>query len=107
MLDLSFFRVTGSKSYYLVIVSPLFIPSASASATVRNFACMTDLPAGSNITKVTVFFGDKLVAYSGTFEAAVREIVSQWEDFRIGEWWASMFQFLTSIFRYSLTEHDV
>jgi hypothetical protein len=46
---------------------------------------MTDLPAGSDITKVTVFFGDKLVAYSGTFEAAVREVVSQGEDFRIGE----------------------
>jgi vacuolar protein sorting-associated protein 11 len=91
MLDLSFFQVTGSKSSvhtplnYLVIVSPPFIPRASTSATMRNFAHMTDLPAGSNIAKVTVFFGDKLVAYSGTFEAAVREVVSQWEDFRIGE----------------------
>ncbi|KIM77475.1 hypothetical protein PILCRDRAFT_76651 [Piloderma croceum F 1598] len=76
----------GSKSSvhthlnYLVIVSPPFIPSASsASATVRNFARMTDLPAGSDITKVTVFdLENKLVAYSGTFEAGVREVVSQW-----------------------------
>ena len=44
MLNLSFFRlVTGSQSSvhthlnYLVILSPPFIPSASASVTVRNF----------------------------------------------------------------------
>ncbi|KIM72184.1 hypothetical protein PILCRDRAFT_16379 [Piloderma croceum F 1598] len=49
--------VTGSKSSvhtplnYLVIVSPPFIPSASTSATMRNFARMTELPAGSNIAK--------------------------------------------------------
>ena len=91
MLDLSFFQVTGSKSSvhtplnYLAIISPPFIPSASTSATMRVFTCMTDLPAISNITKVTVFFGDKLVVYSGMFEAAVREVVSQWEDFHIGE----------------------
>ena len=87
MLDLSFFHsVTGSKSSvhthlnYLVIVSPPFVPSASsASATVRNFARMNDLAAGSDITKVTVFdLENKLVAYSGTFEAGVREVVSQW-----------------------------
>jgi hypothetical protein len=84
--DIGFRWVTGSKSSvhthlnYLVIVSPPFIPSASsASATVRNFARMTDLPAGSDITKVTVFdLENKLVAYSGTFEAGVREVVSQW-----------------------------
>jgi hypothetical protein len=86
ILDLSFFRsVTGSKSSvhtylnYLVIVSPPFIPSASsASASVRNFACMTDLSAGSDITKVTGFdLENKLFAYSGMFEAGVREVVSQ------------------------------
>jgi vacuolar protein sorting-associated protein 11 len=40
---------------------------------------MNDLAAGSDITKVTVFdLENKLVAYSGTFEAGVREVVSQW-----------------------------
>jgi len=41
-----------------LFLRPPFIPSASASATVH----MTHLPAGSDITKVTVFLGDNLVA---------------------------------------------
>jgi hypothetical protein len=43
---------------------------------------MTDLPARSNITKVTVFDLEKeLVAYFGKFEAAVSEVMSVGEDF--------------------------
>jgi hypothetical protein len=39
---------------------------------------MTDLSAGSDITKVTGFdLENKLFAYSGMFEAGVREVVSQ------------------------------
>jgi hypothetical protein len=40
---------------------------------------MSDLPAGSDITKVIVFNSEnKLVTYLGTFGVGVREIVSQW-----------------------------
>jgi hypothetical protein len=113
MLDLYFFRsVTGSKSFvhthlkFLVIVFPPFIPCASsASTTVRNFACMTDLPAGSNITEFTVFdLENKLVAYSGTFEAGVREVVSQISYWRMMGEYVSVSYFYISIF---LTGHDV
>lgn len=47
---------------------------------MRNFvARAADHPAGSEITKVTVFdLENKLVAYSGTFGEGVREVVSQW-----------------------------
>jgi len=109
--------VTGSKSSvhthlnYLVIVSPPFIPTASsASATVRNFARTTDLPAGSDITKVTVFdLENKLVAYSGTFEAGVREVVSQWgRVFVLENDGRVRFSFLTfDIFDILRAEHDV
>ncbi|KAF8898758.1 hypothetical protein BD779DRAFT_1485409 [Infundibulicybe gibba] len=65
---------------YLVIVSPPFVPSASAaSATVRNFVARSANPGDSDITKVTVFdLENKFVAYSGPFTQGVREIVSQW-----------------------------
>jgi hypothetical protein len=65
---------------YVVIVSPPFIPTASAaSATVRNFVARSVNPSDSDITKVTVFDPEnKLVAYSGTFTQGVREIISQW-----------------------------
>jgi hypothetical protein len=40
---------------------------------------MTDLPAGSDITRVIIFdLENILVTYLGTFEAEVREAVSQW-----------------------------
>jgi vacuolar protein sorting-associated protein 11 len=103
MLDLSFFRsVTGSKSFvhthlnYLVIVALPFIPSASStSTTVCNFARMTDLPAGIDITQFTVFdLENKLVVYSGTFEVGVREVVSQISCWR-------MVGLVSLIFRYS------
>jgi hypothetical protein len=78
--------MTGHKSSvhthlnYLVIISPPFIPTASAaSATVRNFVARSANPGESDITKVTVFdLENKLVAYSGTFTDGVREIISQW-----------------------------
>ncbi|KAG6841392.1 hypothetical protein C0991_011556 [Blastosporella zonata] len=65
---------------YLVIVSPPFVASAaSASATVRNFAARTPDYSGSDITKVTIFEPEnKYVAYSGTFDHDVREVISQW-----------------------------
>jgi hypothetical protein len=65
---------------YLVIVSPPFVPTASAaSATVRNFVAKAANPGDSDITKVTVFdLENKLVAYSGTFTQAVREVISAW-----------------------------
>ncbi|KAF9460675.1 hypothetical protein BDZ94DRAFT_1265603 [Collybia nuda] len=65
---------------YLVIVSPPFIPSASAaSATVRNFVARTVNSGETDITKVTIFEPEnKYVAYSGTFTNDVREIISQW-----------------------------
>ncbi|RDB23063.1 Vacuolar protein sorting-associated protein 11 [Hypsizygus marmoreus] len=65
---------------YLVIVSPPFIPSASAaSATVRNFVARTPGSGESDITKVTVFEPEnKYIAYSGTFTHDVREVISQW-----------------------------
>ncbi|KDQ61289.1 hypothetical protein JAAARDRAFT_55962 [Jaapia argillacea MUCL 33604] len=66
---------------YLVIVSPPFIPSASAaSATVRNFVARSaNTGSASDITKVTVFdLENKLVGYSGTFTEGVREVMSQW-----------------------------
>ena len=65
---------------YLVIVSPPFIPSASAaSASVRNFVARTANSGETDITKVTVFdLENKLVAYSGTFTQGVREIISEW-----------------------------
>ncbi|KXN91462.1 hypothetical protein AN958_00724, partial [Leucoagaricus sp. SymC.cos] len=76
----------GSKSSihthlnYLVIVSPPFIPTASAaSATVRNYVARTTNPGGTDITKVTVFDPEnKIVAYSGPFRQGVRAVVSQW-----------------------------
>lgn len=63
-----------------MIVSPPFIPSASAaSATVRNFVARTTNPAENDISKVTLLdLENKLVAYSGTFVEGVREVVSQW-----------------------------
>ncbi|KII88329.1 hypothetical protein PLICRDRAFT_688881 [Plicaturopsis crispa FD-325 SS-3] len=65
---------------YLVIVSPPFVPSASAaSATVRNFVARTTNAGDADITKVTVFDPEnKLVAYSGAFTAGVREVISAW-----------------------------
>jgi hypothetical protein len=65
---------------YLVIVSPPFVPTASAaSATVRNFVARTPNPRETDITKVVVFEPEnKYVAYSGTFAHDVREIISQW-----------------------------
>jgi hypothetical protein len=64
-----------------VIVSPPFIPSASAaSATVRHFVARSPPNSGENdITKVTIFDPEnKYVAYSGTFLHEVREVISQW-----------------------------
>lgn len=65
---------------YLVIVSPPFVPTASASsATVRNFVARTPNPGDTDITKVVVFEPEnRYVAYSGTFTRDVREIISQW-----------------------------
>lgn len=65
---------------YLVIVSPPFVPTASASsATVRNFVARTPNPGDTDITKVVVFEPEnRYVAYSGTFTHDVREIISQW-----------------------------
>ncbi|KAF9459910.1 hypothetical protein BDZ94DRAFT_1324440 [Collybia nuda] len=65
---------------YLVIVSPPFIPSASAaSAMVRNFVARTANSGEMDITKVTILEPEnKYVAYSGTFTNDVREIISQW-----------------------------
>lgn len=76
----------GSKSSihthlnYLVIVSPPFIPTASAaSATVRNYVARSNNAGGTDITKVTVFDPEnKIVAYSGPFRQGVREVISQW-----------------------------
>ncbi|KAF5383483.1 hypothetical protein D9757_006137 [Collybiopsis confluens] len=77
------FAYEGNKSAihlhssYLVIVSPPFVPSASAaSATVRNFVRATGDDT-SEITKVTVFDpANKFVAYTGTFTQGVRELIS-------------------------------
>ncbi|KAK0463502.1 uncharacterized protein EV420DRAFT_1518537 [Desarmillaria tabescens] len=65
---------------YVVIVSPPFLPTASAaSATVRNFVARTTNAGDSDITKVTLFDPEnKLVAYSGTFKEGVREVISAW-----------------------------
>ncbi len=65
---------------YVVIVSPPFLPTASAaSATVRNFVARTTNAGDSDITKVTLFDPEnKLVAYSGTFTEGVREVISAW-----------------------------
>ena len=65
---------------YVVIVSPPFMPTASAaSATVRNFVARSPYPNESDITKVTVFEPEnKYVAYSGTFAHDVRAVISQW-----------------------------
>ena len=65
---------------YLIIVSPPFVPTASASsATVRNFVARTPNPGDTDITKVVVFEPEnKYVAYSGTFTHDVREVFSQW-----------------------------
>lgn len=81
----------GSKSSihthlnYLVIVSPPFIPSASAaSATVRNYVARSANPSETDITKVTVFDPEnKIVAYSGPFREGVREVISQWGNIYI------------------------
>ena len=65
---------------YLIIVSPPFVPTASAaSATVRNFVARTPNPTDTDISKVVVFEPEnKYVAYSGTFKHDIREIISQW-----------------------------
>ncbi|KAF8958030.1 hypothetical protein BDZ97DRAFT_1762462 [Flammula alnicola] len=65
---------------YLVIVSPTFFPTAtSASATMRNLVARQPSATETDVTKVTMFDPEnKLVAYSGTFEQGVREVVSQW-----------------------------
>ncbi|KAF9447421.1 hypothetical protein P691DRAFT_760788 [Macrolepiota fuliginosa MF-IS2] len=81
----------GSKSSihthlnYLVIVSPPFIPTASAaSATVRNYVARSANSGETDITKVTVFDPEnKIVAYSGPFRQGVREVVSQWGNIYI------------------------
>lgn len=66
---------------YLVIVSPPIVPSASsASATVRNFATRTNYAATTDITKVAVFdLENKHVAFSGTFNEGVREVISMFD----------------------------
>ena len=82
----SLILVPGHKSSihthanYLVIVSPPFFPTAtSASATVRNLVARIPNATETDVTKVTVFDPEnKLVAYSGTFNQGVREIISQW-----------------------------
>lgn len=63
---------------YLVIVSPPFAPSASAtSATVRNFVARTVDAASTDVTKVTVLdLENKFVAYSNTFTGGVRDVFS-------------------------------
>ena len=63
---------------YVVIVSPPFAPSAvSTSATVRDFVAAAATPPTDDITKVTVLdLDNKFVAYSGTFNAGVREVFS-------------------------------
>ncbi|KAG7448346.1 uncharacterized protein BT62DRAFT_947390 [Guyanagaster necrorhizus] len=65
---------------YVVIVSPPFLPTASAaSATVRNFVARTTNAGDSDITKVTLFDPEnKLVAYTGAFTEGVREVISAW-----------------------------
>jgi hypothetical protein len=92
-LSLSPFRrgdsaFTGPKSsvhtfgHYVVIVSPPFIPSASAaSATVRNHVARTLNAGASDITKVTVFdIDNKIVAFSGAFAEGIREVFEGWGD---------------------------
>ena len=66
---------------YLVIVSPPIVPSAtSASATVRNFAARTNYAVNTDITKVAVFdLENKHVAFSGTFNEGVREVISMFD----------------------------
>ncbi|KAI0050858.1 hypothetical protein FA95DRAFT_1603137 [Auriscalpium vulgare] len=70
---------------YLVIVSPPFIPSAtSAFPTVRNFVARNVSAGSADITKVAVFdLENKFVAYSGTFQEGVREVISQWDQIYI------------------------
>ena len=65
---------------YLVIVSPPFIPSASAaSATIRNFVARSGTSGDSDVTKLTIFdLENKFVAYSGAFTEGVREVMSAW-----------------------------
>ncbi|SCV67136.1 BQ2448_5782 [Microbotryum intermedium] len=85
---------TGStRSTYLAIVSPpLVASSASASATIRNYARMsaanaaassssspTNGSSSTDVAKVTMFDPEnKFVAYSGTFEEGVRDV---WEAY--------------------------
>ena len=70
---------------YLVIVSPPIVPSAtSASATVRNFAARTNYAVNTDITKVAVFdLENKHVAFSGTFDDGVREVISMFDKIYI------------------------
>jgi hypothetical protein len=85
---LSFCAIAGHKSSvysylnYIVIVSPPFIPSASApSATIRKYVARNVNQVTSDITKVTIFdLDNKIVAYSGTFEEGVREVFEGWGD---------------------------
>lgn len=59
-------------------MSPPIVPTAtSASATVRNFAARANPSADTDITKVAVFdLENKFVAFSGTFNEGVREVIS-------------------------------
>ena len=68
--------------HYVVIVSPPFIPSASAaSATVRNHVARVPNATASDITKVTVFdIDNKIVAFSGAFAEGIREVFEGWGD---------------------------
>ncbi|KAL0946382.1 hypothetical protein HGRIS_012612 [Hohenbuehelia grisea] len=81
---------------YLVIVTPPFVPSASAaSATVRNFVARAANSSESEITKLTVFdVENKLVAFSGPFTQGqgIREVFSAWGQIFVltndGKLWA-------------------
>jgi vacuolar protein sorting-associated protein 11 len=68
--------------HYVVIVSPPFIPSASAtSATVRNHVARVPNATASDITKVTIFdIDNNYVAFSSAFAERIREMFEGWGD---------------------------
>lgn len=79
----SYLQIIGHKASvhthrnYLIIVSPPFVPSATAaSATVRNFANSNGSTDSADVTKVVVFdLENKLVAYTGMSDS-IRDVFS-------------------------------
>ena len=68
LLNLSFLRSQEANHLSTSLSSPrLSFRVPPPPLRLRNFARMTDFPAASDVTKVTVFnLENKLVAYSGT-----------------------------------------